>query len=388
MFFKPWYYYEKSWRKEKTCNICNAKSITISEVLGVCGECFKNHPEDALHFAMKAHILSRSRFGLPNEPPRDPKGVKCGVCANECSIPDKSIGFCGLVENINGLLRYKIKVPDEGILEWYYDPHPTNCVAWWFCPGSTGRGYPKYAVKNDCEKGFVNLAVFYGACNLDCLFCQNWFYRENVKRLQPRVTVSELVNGIRSYVTCVCFFGGDPSPQIIHALRVCKVASEISRREKRIIRFCWETNGLMNIGFLDNVIKYSLESGGIIKFDLKAWNPILYKGLCGVDASAVYRNFIHVCKFINERGEVPLLTASTLLIPGYIDEEEVRNIAKFIANIDPKIPYSLLAFYPSYMLTDLPPTSKSHAYKCLKVAKDEGLENVHIGNSWLLSNYY
>jgi pyruvate formate lyase activating enzyme len=77
-----------------------------------------------------------------------------------------------------------------------------------------------------------------------------------------------------------------------------------------------------------------------------------------------------------------------LLIPGYIDEEEIRNIARFIASIDPEIPYSLLAFYPNYMLTDLPPTSRSHANRCIKVAKEEGLRNVHLGNSWLLGDYY
>lgn len=380
--------YEKLWKKEKTCKVCGVRSVIISEVLGVCGNCFKNHPNEALNVAMKAHFLSRSRFGLPGELPRAVKGVKCKVCANECSIPDGGLGFCGLVKNVNGFIKYRIRIPEEGILEWYYDPHPTNCVAWWFCPGSTGVGYPKYAVKSGCEKGYANFAVFYGACNVDCLFCQNWFYRENVEKLQPRVSVSELVSYITSYVTCICFFGGDPSPQIMHALNICKFAKEKAEKEKRIIRICWETNGLMNRAFLKLALKYSLESGGIMKFDLKAWSPVLYKGLCGVDGSVVYDNFRYASSFIRDRPEVPLLTASTLLIPGYIDEEEVRNIAKFIANIDPRIPYSLLAFYPEYMLIDLPPTSKAHAERCMKVAKDEGLKNVHLGNPWILSNYY
>jgi pyruvate formate lyase activating enzyme len=378
----------RSWRKEKICNICGARSITISEALGACGNCYKDNPHEALHLAIKSHFLSRARFGLPGEPPKDPKGVKCKICANECSIPNGDIGFCGLVKNVNGLLRYRIQIPKEGILEWYYEMHPTNCVAWWFCPGGTGRGYPKYAVKNDVERGYANLAIFYGACNLDCLFCQNWFYRENVQKLWPRVSVSELISKINSFVTCICFFGGDPSPQILHALEVCKAVKNRIVNEKYIIRICWETNGLMNLTFLDRVIRFSLESGGIIKFDLKAWNPVLYKGLCGVDGSIVYRNFMYASKFIKERSEVPLLTASTLLIPGYIDEEEIRNIARFIASIDPEIPYSLLAFYPNYMLTDLPPTSRSHANRCIKVAKEEGLRNVHLGNSWLLGDYY
>ena len=63
-------------------------------------------------------------------------------------------------------------------------------------------------------------------------------------------------------------------------------------------------------------------------------------------------------------------------------------ISRFIASIDPEIPYSLLAFHPDYLLTDLPPTSRRHAYNCLKIAREEGLKNINIGNIWLLGNYY
>jgi pyruvate formate lyase activating enzyme len=39
-------------------------------------------------------------------------------------------------------------------------------------------------------------------------------------------------------------------------------------------------------------------------------------------------------------------------------------------------------------MDDLPPTSKRHAYEALRIAKEEGLEKVWIGNSWLLGNHY
>jgi len=81
---------------------------------------------------------------------------------------------------------------------------------------------------------------------------------------------------------------------------------------------------------------------------------------------------------------VPVLTASTLLIPGYIDEKEVEDIARFIAEIDQRIPYTLLAFYPQFKMNDLPTTSRLQAMKCLKIA-NKHLENVRIGNIHLLS---
>ncbi|MBW1816738.1 MAG: radical SAM protein, partial [Deltaproteobacteria bacterium] len=85
-----------------------------------------------------------------------------------------------------------------------------------------------------------------------------------------------------------------------------------------------------------------------------------------------------------ERPSPPFLVASTLLVPGYVDEKEVSGIAGFIAGLDPDIPYRLLAFYPHFYLKDLPTTSRSHAYRCKAAAERQGLRQVHIGNVHLL----
>lgn len=79
-----------------------------------------------------------------------------------------------------------------------------------------------------------------------------------------------------------------------------------------------------------------------------------------------------------------MLSASTLLIPGYVDAEEVGNIARFISEIDPNIPYTLLAFYPCYVMNDLPTTSRKQALESKKAA-EKHLKNTKIGNIHLLS---
>jgi pyruvate formate lyase activating enzyme len=71
-------------------------------------------------------------------------------------------------------------------------------------------------------------------------------------------------------------------------------------------------------------------------------------------------NFARVAEKFGKRPEVPLLVASTLLVPGYVDKEEVRRIAEFVASLNPAIPYSLLAFYPNCLMDDLPCTSSAH----------------------------
>ncbi|OYT30540.1 MAG: pyruvate formate lyase-activating protein [Thermofilum sp. ex4484_79] len=381
-------YRRQSWARKKKCKLCGKEDVTISEVIGVCVDCLREYPDEALKIAMEAHYESRRKFGLPVTPPQSEEGIRCGLCDVNCRVPIGEKGFCGLVKNDNGKLVRLGGTPDRGVLEWYYDPLPTNCVANWFCPGCTGLGYPKYAVRKNGERGYYNLAVFYGACNLDCLFCQNWSYRQLAAEAKPFMSARELAAHADERVTCICFFGGDPSPQVVHALEVAKIAYTRAREEGRIMRICWETNGHFNKHILKPVVDLSLESGGIIKFDLKAWSSPVYKALTGVDVGNVFENAEYVVLRASERPEVPLFTASTLLVPGYVDEYEIRMIARFLASLDRNIPYSLLAYHPDYMLYDLPPTSIGHARLAERIAKEEGLKNVNIGNKWLLGDYY
>jgi pyruvate formate lyase activating enzyme len=140
----------------------------------------------------------------------------------------------------------------------------------------------------------------------------------------------------------------------------------------------------MNPDLLQVMVDLSLGSGGCIKFDIKAWNDSLHTALCGVSNERTKRNFERVAQRIEERPEPPLLIASTLLIPGYIDEEEVREISKWIASLDPDIPYALLAFYPQFLFKDLPVTPRGLALRCKEMAEEQGLRRVRIGNLRLL----
>jgi pyruvate formate lyase activating enzyme len=367
------------------CLVCGERTAVISDGLGVCSKCIREKPEQGLEVARHAHAKSRAVFGLPAEPPRNADGLLCGVCANNCVIGVGNSGFCGLVWNVDGRLVRFGGTPDKGVLEWYYDDLPTNCVSWWFCPGCTGNGYPRYAYKPGAEYGHTNLAVFYGACSYDCLFCQNWRCRNLSVKHEPVVSASALADKVDMQVSCICYFGGDPSPQMPHSLNASRIAVDKAKDEKRILRVCWETNGFMNPDFAEKAAEHALQSGGNIKFDLKAWSEELNIALCGVTNMPSLANFkIIGDKFYGKRRELPLLSASTLLVPGYVDVEEVENIAKFIGEIDPSIPYTLLAFSPSYIMNDLPNTNKKHAIECQKAA-EKHLKNTRIGNIHLLS---
>lgn len=79
--------------------------------------------------------------------------------------------------------------------------------------------------------------------------------------------------------------------------------------------------------------------------------------LCGVGNSRTLENFTRAAQRIRERPEPPILIASTLLVPDYIDAQGVKAIVSFLAELDPNIPYALLGFHGDFLMKDLAPTS-------------------------------
>ncbi len=198
------------------------------------------------------------------------------------------------------------------------------------------------------------------------------------------MSAKRLADWVDERTACICYFGGDPTPQLPHAIRTSRLALE--KAKGRILRICWETNGTMSLPLLKRMAELSMDSGGCIKFDLKAYSEDLNTALTGVTNKRTLENFAYLAQIRGRRPDPPFLIASTLLIPVYVDVEEVKNLAQFISTCGTDIPYALLAFYPHFYMNDLPTTSRSHALNCLKVAQDCGLTNVRIGNMHLLSD--
>ncbi|KPK62155.1 MAG: pyruvate formate lyase-activating protein [Planctomycetes bacterium SM23_32] len=364
-----------------TCRTCGRSAVSIAEVLGLCAECIRDCDDVRAEDLDAVHARERARFGLPPRPPRQADGRTCRLCANACRIAAGGLGFCGVRLNRDGHLSGG--TPRDAAVSWYHDPLPTNCVADWVCPAGTGAGYPEFAVRNGPERGYTNLAVFYEACSFDCLFCQNWHYKLRQPGPGAR-TAGELVDAVDERTTCICFFGGDPTCQLPHALTSARLARR--RNPGRILRICWETNGSMAPALLERMLDLSIESGGCVKFDLKAWDPKLHRALCGADNARTLESFASAARRTAERPDPPPLIASTLLVPGYVDADEVGRIAAFIAKQDPAIPYSLLAFRGEFLMADLPTTSRAQAERCLDAARRAGLRQVCVGNPRLLGS--
>jgi pyruvate formate lyase activating enzyme len=361
----------------KGCPLCG-REVWVSEVIGSCGDCIRTRPDEVLPDVLRRHALYRSEHGLPSEVPHDAEGLLCRFCANACRIGEGERGFCGVRRNLEGKIVGGI---NEAAVSWYHDPLPTNCVADWVCPAGTDVGYPDWSYSKGPEKGYTNLAVFYRACTFHCLNCQNWHFRDTDLDAKG-VTPGELASAVNKRDSCICYFGGDPTPFLPHSLRAARLAREDN---KRILRICYETNGAMQRPFLKGMLKTALESGGIIKFDLKAYDENLHRAMTGVSNRQTLNNFAWLAMHTKERKDYPLLVASTLLIPGLIDEKEIRSLCHLIAGLNPDIPYALLAFHPDSRLHDLPTTSRELAEASLVAAIEAGLRKVRVGNIHLLS---
>jgi len=367
------------------CKVCK-RDLPISASLGVCKGCIERRFEKSKPFIEKAHSI-RKFYGLPVFPPRSKGGIKCNICGNECILVDGEVGFCGLSQNKKGKLIRKVGNEDLGLISWYKDWHPTNCVAVNWCAGGTGAGYPKYAKRQTTEYGYANASIFCGTCSYHCLFCQNTSWHDMIRFKSETIKAEELVSNIlrdETY-TCVCWFGGDPSCQAPFVWNVSHKLRKEAKRNERILRICLETNGNFSWYWLKRIARICLESGGGIKFDLKFPPKSLCNiALCGVDNEVTYKNFERLLDFHQKRPEVPFLRASTLLIPHYLSLKDIEEIAKFIVSLDKTIPYSLLAFFPHYEMSDINLTKRSFALECLKICKKVGLEKVRIGNVHLL----
>jgi len=360
------------------CRVCKRDSSLISDSIGVCLSCIRDNHEESEPHLIEAHAKARRRFGLPAIPPRTAGGVPCTLCANECVIGKGDRGYCGLRSNPDGVFT-SVTSARKAALYCYLDPQVTNCCAAWFCPAGTGAGYPKHACTSGPEVGYYNLALFFYGCNFDCLYCQNASHKqvEEAPCCDVRTLVSLSLENKR--ISCWCFFGGSPEPQLPFALSASKTMLD-SKPESRVLRICFEWNGTGNRFLVERAAELALRSGGNIKFDLKCHSETVSKALSGVSNRRAYENFEMLFrKYDTERPHLPFLTATTLLVPGYVDALEVEKIAVFLADLDEDIPYSLLVFHPDFMMNDLPITSYQQVEECYRVAKKR-LARVNVGN--------
>lgn len=341
------------------CEFCSKENSKISSLLGICRDCILKK-EGARAKILRIHRTSRSGFNLIETPPEEKDGILCTLCGHSCRISKEGFGFCGMRKGKDIGREEK-----EGKLSFYYDPLPTNCVADFLCRNYIGRGY--------------NLAIFFHSCSFNCLYCQNWQWKILSLR-QEKLKIEDVLETLEEDTKCICFFGGDPGTQGDFALNLSNEALKI----KKDLRICWETNGYLSRKTLKKFFEVTKKTGGILKVDLKAYDENLNIALTGFSNKIVLENIKYLAENSKNFKNYRPFMVSTLLVPGYVEAEEVSKIANFLSNLDPEIPYSILCFYPHHLMKDIPLVKREEVENCIEEIKKAGLQNFNIGNKHLI----
>ncbi len=275
--------------------------------------------------------------------------VLCQACAHACKLEEGEYGICGVRKVENGaiqLLVYGLAAavnvdPVEKKPMFHFLPQSRV-----FSVGTVG-------------------------CNFTCKFCQNYEISQYPKEHAHKVVGRELLpeqivelaieNGCKS----IAYTYNEPIVFFEYTYDTAKLAHE------KGLKNIYVTSGYETKKAIDLLAPY-IDGMNI---DIKSFREEFYRDICGSRLKPV----LEAVKYAHEKGI--WIEITTLLIPGKNDsDEEIRNIAKFIADIDKAIPWHISAFHPTYKMLDVARTPNATLRRAYKIGQDVGLKYVYVGN--------
>ena len=148
--------------------------------------------------------------------------------------------------------------------------------------------------------------------------------------------------------------------------------TERIKSKTKNIHVLFETNGYGMTP--DNLSR--LRNSGVDSFwlDIKTFDSQVHKKLCGTTNERILEL---PAEMISLGFQLEVLS---LFIPGWVEEDQLVNIARLLVSIDPEIPFTLLAFFPEYRLKDARPPTVTEMISAYHSVKDAGIINIRIGN--------
>ena len=126
----------------------------------------------------------------------------------------------------------------------------------------------------------------------------------------------------------------------------------------------------------------ALKEAGVDSFwlDIKAYDGTDHKWLTG----CFNRNILKLPGEIVKRGFV--LEVLSLYIPNLVETLQLKKIAQLIFDVDPEIPFTILAFFPEYQMKRYKSPKISEMIEAYMGAKAAGLRNVRLGNAGIFAS--
>lgn len=289
------------------------------------------------------------------------KSVRCNLCRHNCHIQDGAAGICRVRENRGGVL----------------------------CSIFYGR--PCALAVDPIEKkplfhfypGTRSFSIATLGCNFQCEFCQNWDISQYGRAAKPETLPARRL------------FGGDlkhaeeytPDKIIASAQKSgCKSISytyseptifyEYARDASVLARAAglkniFVTNGYMTRAMLDD-FNGLLDAANV---DLKSFSKTTYRKIMKAELDGVLDSIAYM------KGTGIWIEITTLIVPRMNDgEDELKDIAKFIAGIGSDVPWHISRFHPQYKMADKPPTPIGIMRRAYEIGKAAGLKYVYMGN--------
>ncbi|MGV1099499.1 AmmeMemoRadiSam system radical SAM enzyme [Thiovibrio sp. JS02] len=275
--------------------------------------------------------------------------VQCHLCNHHCRIPNGKRGICQVRENQGGVLK---SLNYGRLVSENIDPIEKKPI-FHLLPGT--RSYSIATV----------------GCNFRCKHCQNYEISQ-YPRLSPGPlpgtlrTPAEVVSAAReSRCQSISYTYVEPTIFYEFAYDCAKLAKEAG------IRNIFVSNGYTGAEATRELAPV-LDANNI---DLKAFTDKFYREVCKARLQPV----LDTIKLMHELGV--WVEVTTLVIPGLNDSEaELLDIARFIKSISVDIPWHVTRFWPTYEMTDRPPTPHSTLIRAREIGLAEGLRFVYVGN--------
>jgi pyruvate formate lyase activating enzyme len=219
--------------------------------------------------------------------------------------------------------------------------------------------------------GTTSFSIATVGCNFRCPFCQNWEISQASKKDKPdsrgyALSPQDVVrNACESGCRSISYTYTEPTVFFEYAYETAKIAKQAGLDNNFV------TNGYMTAEALKTIRPY-LDAANV---DLKAFRGETYKKICQARLEPVLDSI----KLMRELGI--WVEVTTLVVPGMNDgEEELRDIARFIAGVGPDIPWHISRFHPDYTYTNVRPTPMATLRRALDIGAGEGLRYVYVGN--------
>ena len=275
--------------------------------------------------------------------------ILCEACSQACVLEEGEYGICGVRKVEDGELKLLVYGLAAAV---NVDPVEKKPM-FHFLPNSKVFSF-----------GTVG-------CNFSCKFCQNHDISQYPKEHRHNITGEELspsraVELALEYdCDSIAYTYNEPIVFFEYTYDTAKLAHE------KGLKNIYVTSGYETHKAIDLLEPY-IDGMNI---DIKSFSNEFYKEICGARLKPV----LEAVRYAHAKGI--WIEITTLLIQGKNDsDEEIREIAKFIASIEKSIPWHLSAFHPMYKMLDVPRTPASTLRRAYKIGQEAGLKYLYVGN--------